>query len=52
MDIAKVKPGYFQTKERTEKRKEKLLFSEQKTKYKIVDDSLYILNSFLKWDAS
>ena len=47
------KPGYFQTKERTEKEERKTTFFGTKTKYKIVDDSLYILNPISKkWDAS
>lgn len=47
------KPGYFETKERTEKEERKTTFFGTKTKYKIVDDSLYILNLISKkWDAS
>lgn len=34
------KPGYFETKERTEKEERKTTFFGTKTKYKIVDDSL------------
>ncbi len=47
------KPGYFKTKEKTEKEERKTIFYGTKTKYKIEDDSLYIFNLITnKWDAS
>jgi hypothetical protein len=47
------KPGYFETKNKTEKEERKTIFYGTKTKYKIVDDSLYIFNLISKkWDAS
>lgn len=47
------KPGYFETKDKTEKEERKTIFYGTKTKYKIVDDSLYIFNLiYKKWDAS
>ena len=47
------KPGYFETKEKTEKEERKIIFYGTKTKYKIVDDSLYILNLVSKkWGAA
>jgi hypothetical protein len=47
------KPGYFETKDKTEKEERKTIFHGTKTKYKIVDDSLYIFNlNSKKWDAS
>lgn len=46
------KPGYFKTKEKTEKEERKTIFYGTNTKYKIVDDSLYIFNLVSKkWDA-
>nr|WP_315151212.1 DUF6438 domain-containing protein [uncultured Flavobacterium sp.] len=47
------KPGYYDTKEKTEKKERKTIFYGTKTKYKIEDDSLYIFNLVTKkWDAS
>lgn len=47
------KPGYFDTKEKNEKEERKTIFYGTKTKYRIVDDSLYIFNLVSKkWDAS
>ena len=47
------KPGYFETKNKTIKKEAKTIFYGTKTKYKIVDDSLYIFNLISKkWDAS
>ncbi len=47
------KPGYFDTKEKTEKEERKTMFYGTKTKYKIEDDSLYIFNLVTKkWNAS
>lgn len=46
------KPGFFEIKERTEKEERKVIFYGTKTKYKIEDDSLYILNLISKkWYA-
>lgn len=47
------KPGYLQTEDRTDKEERKTIFYGTKTKYRIVNDSLYILNLVSKkWDAS
>ena len=47
------KPGYFDTKEKTETKERQTIFYGTKTKYKIEDDSLYIYNLITKkWDAS
>ncbi len=47
------KPGYFDTKEKTETKGRQTIFYGTKTKYKIEDDSLYIYNLITKkWDVS
>lgn len=47
------KPGYFETKDKTEKKERKTIFYGTKTKYKIIGDSLYIFNLVSKkWNAS
>ncbi|POS00801.1 hypothetical protein Q361_1211 [Flavobacterium croceum DSM 17960] len=47
------KPGYFETKDKTEKEERKTIFYGTKTKYKIEGDSLYIFNLVSKkWNAS
>ncbi|WP_298392449.1 DUF6438 domain-containing protein [Flavobacterium sp.] len=51
--ICESKPGYFQTIESTAKEERKTTFFGTITKYKIVGDSLYILNPISKkWDTS